>query len=53
MLYDRSTKSQNQSNLRLLGQLKVIKKITLGHVLCATTNIDQVHKDIFKIVNHK
>ncbi|XP_001944613.1 peroxidase [Acyrthosiphon pisum] len=33
-------------------QLKVIKKITLGHVICATSNVDHVQKDIFKTVDH-
>ncbi|XP_022169129.1 chorion peroxidase-like isoform X2 [Myzus persicae] len=33
-------------------QLKVIKTITLGHVICATSNIDHVQKDIFKTVDH-
>ncbi|CAI6365415.1 unnamed protein product [Macrosiphum euphorbiae] len=34
------------------GQLKVIKKITLGHVICATSNVDHVQKDMFKMVDH-
>ncbi|KAL4142192.1 hypothetical protein QTP88_004701 [Uroleucon formosanum] len=33
-------------------QLKTIKKITLGHVVCATSNVDHVQKDIFKVVDH-
>ncbi|XP_025194656.1 peroxidase-like isoform X2 [Melanaphis sacchari] len=33
-------------------QLKMIKKITFGHVICATSNVDKVQKDIFKIVDH-
>jgi len=37
----------------LLGQSKVIKKITLGHVVCATSNVDHVQKDMFKMVDHK
>jgi len=37
----------------LLDQLKMIKKITLGHVICATTNVDHVQKDIFKTIDHK
>ncbi|VVC27283.1 Haem peroxidase,Haem peroxidase, animal type [Cinara cedri] len=34
-------------------QLKEIKKITLGHVICATSNVDHVQKDIFKTIDHK
>jgi len=37
----------------LLDQLKVIKNITLSHVICATSNVDNVQKDIFKAVDHK
>lgn len=33
-------------------QLKMIKKITLGHVICATSNVGHVQKDIFKTVDH-
>lgn len=41
------------NDLRILDQLKEIKKITLGHVICAVTNIDHVQKDIFKTIDHK
>ncbi|XP_025194619.1 peroxidase-like [Melanaphis sacchari] len=34
------------------NQLNVIQKITLGHVICATTNVDHVQSDIFKLVDH-
>jgi len=37
----------------LLDQLKVIKKITLGHIICVTSNVDNVQQDIFKTVDHK
>lgn len=39
--------------VRFLEQLKVIKKITLGHVICTISNVDHVQKDIFKLVDHK
>ncbi|XP_025410681.1 peroxidase-like [Sipha flava] len=34
-------------------QLKVIKKITLGHVICAISNVDHVQEAIFKSIDHK
>jgi len=43
----------NNFNHILSDQLNVIKKITLGHVVCATTNVDHVQKDMFKTVDHK
>jgi len=43
----------NHNVNRTLDQLKVIKKITLGHVICATSNVDHVQSDIFKTVDHK
>jgi len=42
-----------KKSYHLLDQLKLIKYITLGHVICATTNIDNVQEDIFKTVDHK
>jgi len=33
-------------------QLKAIKKITLGHVICATSNVDLVQNDMFKTIDH-
>ncbi|XP_025410649.1 peroxidase-like [Sipha flava] len=33
-------------------QFKIIKKITLGHVICAISNVNHVQKDIFKLVDH-
>jgi len=37
----------------LLDELKVIKKITLAHFVCATSNVDHVQKDMFNTVHHK
>ncbi|XP_050437286.1 peroxidase-like [Adelges cooleyi] len=34
------------------GQLKTIKKIGLGHVLCSSSSIDHVQKDVFKMADH-
>jgi len=31
-----------------VGQLRALRKIDLGHVLCATTELDEVPTDIFK-----
>lgn len=43
----------NMMCLRFLEQLKVIEKITLGHVICAISNVDRVQEAIFKSVDHK
>ncbi|XP_022169138.1 peroxidase-like [Myzus persicae] len=43
---------QGQPNSFTNEQLKVIQKITFGHVLCATSNLDHVQNDIFKVIDH-
>lgn len=43
---------QGQPGSFTKDQLKEIKKITLGHVICATSNVDHVQKDIFKTIDH-
>ncbi|XP_026807325.1 peroxidase-like [Rhopalosiphum maidis] len=43
---------QGQPGSFTKNQLKAIQKITFGHVICATTNVDHVQSDIFKLVDH-